>query len=97
MLWPSAKFHETDASSSTAHLLGRSPGNSTNEQERERFAERFGNRLFVPALIIPFTAFAGTLLFSYTALKDSGLIDPKSVTLVLLGCGVIIALVACYA
>ena len=36
-------------------------------------------------------------MFTYTPLKDSGLIDPKSVTLVLLGLGVIIALVACYA
>jgi uncharacterized membrane protein len=36
------------------------------------------------------------LLFTYTPLKDSGLIEPKSVTLVLLGVGVIIALIACY-
>ena len=38
----------------------------------ERFSERFGNRLFLPALIIPFTAFVGTLLFNYTPLKDVG-------------------------
>jgi uncharacterized membrane protein len=78
------------------HLIGRSPGESTSVEERQRLSERFGNRLFVPALIIPFTAFIGTLLFSYTPLKDSGLIDPKSVTLVLLGLGVIVALVVCY-
>ncbi len=78
------------------HLLGRSDGQSTSEEERQRFSERFGTRLFLPALIIPFTAFVGTLLFTYTPLKDSALIDPKSVTLVLLGLGVIIALVACY-
>ena len=53
--------------------------------------------MFLPALVIPFTAFVGTLLFSYTPLKQAGLIDPKSVTLVLLGTGVIIALVVCYA
>ena len=79
------------------HLLGRSAGHSTTEEERQLFSDRFGNKLFLPALIIPFTAFAGTLLFTYTPLKDSGLIDPKSVTLVLLGLGVIIALVVCYA
>jgi len=79
------------------HLLGRSDGQSTSEEERQRLSERFGNKLFVPALIIPFTAFVGTLLFTYTPLKDSGLIDPKSVTLVLLGLGVIIALIVCYA
>ena len=80
-----------------AHLLGRSAGHSTTEEERQGFSERFGNKLFLPALIIPFTAFAGTLLFTYTPLRDSGLIEPKSVTLVLLGLGVIIALGACYA
>ena len=79
-----------------AHLLGRSTGHSTTEEERQRFSERLGNKLFLPALIIPFTAFVGTLLFTYTPLKDSGLIEPKSVTLVLLGVGVIVALIACY-
>jgi len=78
------------------HFLGRSSGGSTSDEERERFSERFGNKLFLPALIIPVTAFAGTLLFLYTPLKDSGLIDAKSVTLVLLGIGVIIALLVCY-
>jgi uncharacterized membrane protein len=79
-----------------AHQLGRGESHSTSEEERQRFSERFGNKLFLPALIIPATAFLGTLLFTYTPLKDSGLIDPKSVTLVLLGLGVIIALVTCY-
>ena len=59
--------------------------------------ERYGNRLFLPALIIPFTAFVGTLAVQLHAAQGlSGLIDPKAVTLVLLGCGVIIALVVCY-
>jgi uncharacterized membrane protein len=79
------------------HLLGRGHRESTSNEEREHFSERLGDRLFLPALVIPFTAFIGTLLFSYTPLKQVGLIDPKSVTLVLLGAGVIIALVVCYA
>jgi uncharacterized membrane protein len=79
------------------HMLGRSDSESTTAEQRESFAKRYGNALFVPALIIPFTAFIGTLLFNYTPLKDSGLIDPKSVTLVLLGAGVIIALLVSYA
>ena len=53
---------------------------------------RYGNRLFLPALIIPATALVGTFL-----LKDSGLIDPKQVTLVSLGLGVILALIVLYA
>jgi uncharacterized membrane protein len=79
------------------HLLGRGSKESTSLEQRERFSERYGNRLFLPALVIPFTAFVGTLLFSYTPLKATGLIDPKAVTLVLLGLGVILALIACYA
>ncbi|MFL6752902.1 MAG: DUF979 domain-containing protein [Sphingomicrobium sp.] len=79
------------------HLLGRGSRESTSMEQREAFSERYGNALFLPALIIPFTAFVGTLLFNYTSLKGSGLIDPKSVTLVLLGIGVIIALSVCYA
>ena len=78
------------------HLLGRSGGRSTSDDERRGFSERFANSLFLPALIIPVTAFAGTLLFTYTPLKDSGLIDAKSVTLVLLGIGVILALLVCH-
>jgi uncharacterized membrane protein len=79
-----------------AHMLGRGSRESTTIEQRERFSERYGNRLFVPALIIPFTAFVGTLAYNYTPLKDTGLIDPKAVTLVLLGLGVILALVTCY-
>ncbi|MGE5564038.1 MAG: DUF979 domain-containing protein [Bacillota bacterium] len=78
------------------HLLGRSSQESTSVEERQGFAERYGNKLFLPALIIPFTAFLGTLLFNYTPLKDSGLIDAKAVTLVLLGAGVIISLIVSY-
>ena len=79
------------------HLLGRGAKHSTSDEERDRLSGRLGNRLFLPALVIPFTAFAGTLAFNYTPLKQTGLIDPKSVTLVLLGAGVIIALIVCYA
>jgi uncharacterized membrane protein len=78
------------------HLIGRGSKQSSTPQERQESADRHGNMLFVPALIIPFTAFVGTLLFNYTPLKGLNLIDPKAVTLVLLGCGVIIALLVCY-
>lgn len=79
------------------HLLGRASGDSTTPEQREAASKHYGNKLFLPALIIPFSAFVGTLLFNYTALKNSGLIDPKSVTLILLGVGVLIALIVCYA
>jgi uncharacterized membrane protein len=79
------------------NLAGRGSGQSTPLQERERFAKRYGKKLFLPALIVPFTAFVGTLLFTYTPLKSLGLIDPKAVTLVLFGIGVMIAIITCYA
>ena len=79
------------------HLIGRGTKQSTTAEESEQSAQRRGNMLFVPALVIPFTAFVGTLLFNYTPLKDLNLIDPKAVTLVLLGWGVIIAIIISYA
>jgi uncharacterized membrane protein len=80
-----------------AGLISRGSGKTTSTEERERSAARYGNALFLPALVIPFTAFVGTLLFNETPLKGFGLIDPKAVTLVLLGAGVIVALLICFA
>lgn len=71
--------------------LGRGNPATTSDAEKTGLAARLGNRLFLPALVIPVTALAGTFL-----LKDSGLIDPKQVTLISLGLGVLIALVICY-
>ena len=79
------------------HFLGKGTARTTSAKERSASSDRLGNRLFLPALIIPLTAFAGTMLFNYTPLRDAGLIEPKSVTLVLLGLGAVIALVTCYA
>jgi uncharacterized membrane protein len=78
------------------HLIGRGSKESSTSQEREQSSRRHGNGLFLPALVIPFTAFVGTMMFNYTPLKGLNLIDPKAVTLVLLGCGVIIALTVSY-
>jgi len=75
------------------HLIGRGSKESTSKPEREESSRIHGNKLFLPALIIPFVAFVGTLLFNYTPLKGLNLIDPKAITLVLLGCGVVVALV----
>jgi uncharacterized membrane protein len=80
-----------------AHLLGRGEALSTTFEQRAELAKRLGSKLFLPALIIPITAFFGTLLFNYTPLKDTGAIDPKATTLVLLGIGVLIALGVSYA
>ena len=52
-----------------------------------------GSMLFVPALVIPITALAGSLVFA----QAPGVVDPKQVTLVSLALGVILALGICYA
>lgn len=52
-----------------------------------------GPALFVPALVIPVTALAGTFVFS----EIPGIVDPRQITLVSLTLGVILSLVICYA
>src|SRR6187455_2414375 len=43
-------------------LIGRSHPPTTSEAERRSWSDRLGNRLFLPALIIPATALIGTLV-----------------------------------
>jgi uncharacterized membrane protein len=72
-------------------LMGRSDPPSTSPEQRRERAQRYGNGLFYIALIIPLVALIGTLF-----LKGSGLVDPKQVTLISLGIGVVVALVVGY-
>jgi uncharacterized membrane protein len=72
--------------------LGRGDPPTTSIEERQASAGRLGNRLFLPALIVPACALLGTFF-----LKDSGWVDPKQVTLVALGIGVLVALATLYA
>jgi uncharacterized membrane protein len=71
--------------------LGRGDPPTTSPEERATSSEARGNKLFLPALVIPITALLGTLL-----LKNSGWIDPKQATLISLGAGVLVALAICY-
>ena len=66
---------------------------TTGPEERQAEATRRGGRLFLPALVIPVTALAGTLLFRAVPT----LVDPKQATLVALTFGVLIALAIGYA
>jgi uncharacterized membrane protein len=66
---------------------GKGQPATTSTADREASAAARGNRLFLPALIVPVVALAGTL-----ALPRLGdLVDPKQVTLICLGLGAIIA------
>jgi uncharacterized membrane protein len=73
-------------------FIGRSHPPTTSDEQRETFSERYGNRLFLPALVIPIVAMTGTLLYTYTPLSQSGLFEEKRETYILLGLGVLAAL-----
>lgn len=77
--------------------IGRSSPATTSSREREALSERLGNRLFLPALIIPAVALVGTLLVGYTPVGELGWFEAKRETYIMLGLGVILALVALYA
>jgi uncharacterized membrane protein len=78
-------------------LLGRSHPATTSDNERERWSESLGNRLFLPALIIPATALFGTLIYNYTPVGGFGWIEAKRETYVFLGVGVLLAIATIFA
>lgn len=72
--------------------LGRGADATTSPEARDASAERFGARLFLPALIIPAVALAGSLGLKGLILGGHPLVDPKQVTFVALALGVLLAL-----
>ncbi|MFM7403136.1 MAG: DUF979 domain-containing protein [Erythrobacter sp.] len=72
--------------------LKRSDPATTTLEERELLSARLGNRLFVPALVVPLAAVVGTLLYNYTPFGETGLFEARRETLILFGVGVVIAL-----
>ena len=74
--------------------LGRGHPPTTTPDERRAEADRRGNRLFLPALAIPVVALIGTLFLKDMMVGGAPLLDPKQVTLISLGFGVLIALAA---
>jgi uncharacterized membrane protein len=75
----------------TFRLIGRG-GASTSDADRNAAGERHGNRLFLPILVVLLTAVAGTLLYLYTPVYETGLLERGRETFVLLALGVLLAL-----
>ena len=73
--------------------LGHGRPATTSPEERAEQARRRGDRLFIPALIIPATALLGTLWLNELQLGGRPLIDAKDPTLVSLALGVALALI----
>ena len=78
-------------------FIGRSHPPTTADAEREAWSAKLGNKLFLPALIIPATALIGTLVYNYTPAGGFGWIEAKRETYVFLGLGVLIAIAAIFA
>jgi len=77
-------------------LLGRSHPPTTSDEERTEFSLQLGNKLFLPALIIPATALIGTLVYNYTPVGSFGWIEAKRETYVFLCLGALLALGTIY-
>ncbi|WP_137923634.1 DUF979 domain-containing protein [Cupriavidus sp. 2SB] len=68
-----------------------------SEEKRRASAKRLGNKLFVPALLIPLITVIGTVVFKDVKVAGLPLLDPKNVTFVSLGVGCLVSLaVACW-
>jgi uncharacterized membrane protein len=74
--------------------LGVSQPPTTSGPEREVFAARFGARLFLPVLLVPLTALAGSFAFKAIDVGGHPLVDPAQVTVISLALGVVLALIA---
>ncbi|MBV8272220.1 MAG: DUF979 domain-containing protein [Cupriavidus sp.] len=77
--------------------VGHGKHGSLSEEERRASASRLGNKLFIPALLIPIVTVIGTVLFKDVKIAGLALLDPKNVTFVSLGIGCLVSLaVVCW-
>ena len=65
-----------------------------SEEERRTSSRLLGNRLFIPALVLPAVTVLGATVFEDLQVGSLPLLDPKHVTLVSLGCAALAALAA---
>lgn len=72
--------------------MGLGKPHTTTQAERETRANRRGNWLFGPALVIPVIAVAGTLTLKSATIGGVPLVDGKQVTLISLALGIVLAL-----
>ena len=72
--------------------LGQGERESSTKGEREKSAERWGNKLFMPALAIPLVTVLGTILFKRITINGLAIVDIKQVTVISLAIATLIAL-----
>ncbi|MDO8542753.1 MAG: DUF979 domain-containing protein [Opitutaceae bacterium] len=74
-----------------AKQVARSSETSSTRAERTAEAGRLQNRLFWPALLIPATAIAGSLVLDRIHVGDVWLMEPRHASLISLGLGALVA------
>lgn len=74
--------------------LGQGSADATTHEARQASARRWGNLLFVPALVIPALTLLGTLTLKHVRVGGVPLVDPRQVTLISLGLATLAALAA---
>ena len=72
--------------------LGQGKHESATREEREASARRWGNKLFIPALAIPFITVLGTVLFKRITIDGAPVVDLKQVTVISLAIATLVAL-----
>ena len=75
-----------------ARALGGGSAESTTVEERRASARRWGNRLFLPALLVPVLTLIGTFALRGVRVGGVPLVDPRQLTLVSLGVATLVAL-----
>jgi uncharacterized membrane protein len=73
--------------------MGVGAPKSTSPGERDERARRWGNVIFLPALLIPLLTVAGTLTLGRISLGGTPIADPRQVTLISLALAIAVALV----
>lgn len=72
-------------------LLGRGQPATTSPEERRVLAERYGEKLFVPALTVPVVVIFGVLVLKPLTVGGQPLLDPKQATLISLALAAVVA------
>ena len=76
-----------------ASIRGLGQGvDQSSPEARESSAQRWGNKLFIPALAIPIVTVLGTLTLKRVTIAGSQLVDVKQVTVISLAIATVIAL-----
>lgn len=78
---------------STPKLLFAGTTQTTTTEQREAGAIKYGNKLFIPALLIPLVTIAVTIAAPYLTVAGKPLLATGSATLIGLGLGAVIAVV----